>query len=786
MPIFWKRGIMAERRRTPRVVEEVLDEKVLDPAAVGAFDFLTNKRDFTGMTYDEIMAEGAEADRLQRVDHRRGRYKSEHTLYLSELLVGSQYSDNAFFNQVVETVAGLPPEAKPDQVVMSGLYMGDFGGRLKNARWTLQPGLRTLDEQFFHGKAKLDQLRELGIPVIYSMSDNDAAIVEEMTFEAFEQMHRLAKKHAQENMDSDDVKRQVSGLEKAKANPNWPEYYRFTQAVAFPYCVRSGRALRSTEEVTALTDGIYTEPEREVLYDAYKRVSNGQRLTAKHRAILDVAALKDAPDLTVVEDFERHVSTRGQDYTDIIRHRFNTTKQPIANYIATPKKIRGVLAADGDDPYNNVIITGQRETAGVFGTDNDAIHSIGGLQDPSRALQSKGHILTSNVNHVGREILGRKRFHPASATSIERRDDGTHFVNVYSKHLMEVSESIPDRTTIMLQCDWQAGNIASRPDYQIKQLDMVNRRLGQGIVYLALGGDIAEGRNYSDFPRESGRTGLMGMDQQFEFVRMMLEDSLDQLTTDQMRNLFVKATIGNHEYNSGTLKWNGYSFVEPTIDPYRMAFAGRGFTPSEIRDRVQFQDTLVSQRGEPFKTYETIFHIGEMGIALSHFFGAGRGTGGQPPAFTGLAQTTGLGALREDIDVGIFGHYHHASYLQGGKKLYVGAGSLNGITGFEYERGLRAANSIVALHVGGGLPPQIEVIGEKALIDYKIPDGPFSDKALRENYGLRNDSEFDPTKHSPYLGNGSPKSALQKRVVQLTTDAAHSEGRTGYLANSRK
>src|SRR5690606_20821676 len=115
-------------------------------------------------------------------------------------------------------------------------------------------------------------------------------------------------------------------------------------------------------------------------------------------------------------------------------------------------------------------------------------------------------------------------------------------------------------------------------------------------------------------------------------------------------------------------------------------------------------------------------------------FGAGKGTGGQPPAFTGFNQTTGLGDVRKDIDIGIFGHYHHASYMVGGNKLYVGAGSLNGITGFEYERGLRSANSIVSLHLAPGRAPQIEITGETAINNYKIPDGPFSDKELRKNY----------------------------------------------------
>lgn len=129
---------------------------------------------------------------LDQVERRRGRNKSEHTLFLSELLVGSQFSDNQFFNELVQTVDCLPEGEKPDQIVMSGLYMGDFGGRKKNSRWTLQPGIRDLDDQFRFGKEKLDQLRALDIPVIYTLSDNDQDI-DEMTFEAFRQLHKPAK-----------------------------------------------------------------------------------------------------------------------------------------------------------------------------------------------------------------------------------------------------------------------------------------------------------------------------------------------------------------------------------------------------------------------------------------------------------------------------------------------------------------------------------------------------------------------------------------------------------------
>lgn len=815
------RFISNEQQNAVEEADVVQEQSTLDPKALDAFEFLTNKGDFSHMSYDEIMAHDAGMDSIQNVDRKLGRQKTEHTLFMADLLVGSKYSDNELFNEIVEQVGSLPKEQKPDQVVISGLYMGDFGGRHKNNRWMLKNGLRSLDEQFKHGKAKLDQINEkIGVPIIYTMSDNDTQIVEEMTFEAFEQMHELAKKHARDNQDSDDVKRQLSRLEKAKANPHWPEYYRFTQEVAFPYCVRSGRALRTTEQVGEavielkrdlelqliegnlsdvefgrvsdqldrlnidFNNGEYDKPEREILYEAYKRQAAGGRLTAIHRNVLDMEALKNSDSLQVVEDFEMRINTRGANYTDLIRHRFQTTKNPVANYFKVPMRIRKQLQADGEDIYDNYIMTGQREAAGVFMPENKAIHSIGGLQDGREAAREKGYILTSPNNQAGREILGRGRFHPASATSIERLDDGTQFVRIYNKHLMEISESLTEPVTIMLQCDWQTGNIASRPDLQLKQLDMINRRLNNGKLYVALGGDHVEGRNYSDYNRESGRTGMGGMDQQFEFVRLMVEGSLSQLNKDQMNNLFIKSTIGNHEYNSGTLKWNGYSFFEPLIDPYREAFARNGFTLEETRDRVQIQDTLITSRGEPLKTYETVFRIGEIGVSLSHFFGAGRGTGGQPPAFKGFDQTTGLGDIRKDIDVGIFGHYHHANYMLGGNKLYVGAGSLNGETGFEYDKGLRSASSIVALHMGPGQPPTIEVISEEAINSYKIPDGPFSDKELRVNDGFRDDRGLDLGKHTPYLDDRFPKSALMKKALQLGKQAAYSIDRTGTLGKN--
>src|SRR5690606_18624016 len=111
----------------------------------------------------------------------------------------------------------------------------------------------------------------------------------------------------------------------------------------------------------ALTDGKYSEPEREILYDAYKRKSHSKRLNGKHSAVLNIQALNDTKMLQVVEDFEMETHTRGADYTDLIRHKFNPSNLPLSNYINTVKTIRGALAADGIDPYDNIVMTGQHE-----------------------------------------------------------------------------------------------------------------------------------------------------------------------------------------------------------------------------------------------------------------------------------------------------------------------------------------------------------------------------------------------------------------------------------------
>lgn len=74
-------------------------------------------------------------------------------------------------------------------------------------------------------------------------------------------------------------------------------------------------------------------------------------------------------------------------------------------------------------------------------------------------------------------------------------------------------------------------------------------------------------------------------------------------------------------------------------------------------------------------------------------------------------------------------------------------------------------------------------MGEQYLANYKIADGPFSDKEIREKYGFRNDSGANPL-HSPYIE--GPKTTLQRVALELGRQASWSTHRTGTMWNPGK
>lgn len=761
--------------------EQISSKPEIDPNAAHAFEVLATPSVDEARHFSELSGVD-ETAMVPEVTTKTKKNRAK-VLYMSELLLGNRASDPKFFIDAVDENAALPDDEKPDAIVLSGLLQGDYKFKQKNLRSTLRPDMQDMDTQFRFAKQALDYAGKVGAPVVYTLSSEDRAVAEAYTDVVFRRMQQQAGKHGHDDSMS------VTAHDKLRAHPEWITHYRFQTDVVFPYCLRAGRRLKTGEELAAETDGEVDVDEYLLLWDSHQRAAAGKRPKKSARSVIDFANLRNTRDLIIADDFNHIVKTRGNRYHDKVRHSLGLT--PVAklqNHMDTALKWRGMDAANSKDNYDHLITMHEQEAVGTHFPEGGAVHSIGGMLNPDSHVDEKGSIAGSYGNSQHRLRSTRRRAHSPSATAIERHDDGRVRITIHNQKLREKMASIPQRTAIAKFCDWQTGSITARPDYQVKFADMVLQKVAAEHDVRIMGGDdFLHGRNYPDFPNESQSTGLMSMDSQTVFTRGMLDNTLSVVDKDVLDRLQVRSTIGNHEWNSGTKKWHGYSFIDYFNDAFMQAYIANGFTADEARERVKFSDTLVTPKGEALKTYSAIDYIGNLGVESRHFSmeRGGKGGGGNLPVYQTHDQSVGLGAVKESIDVNINGHWHHPQYALFGDKLAVVNGSLAGLSGYEYERGYRPVVSGMILYVGGDKAPEIEFILEEALINHKIKKGPYADKEIRSNEGFIDDREFDPIKHGPMMPERYAKSALQKKLRKDMRAASESDIRHEVLRRAQ-
>ena len=311
-----------------------------------------------------------------------------------------------------------------------------------------------------------------------------------------------------------------------------------------------------------------------------------------------------------------------------------------------------------------------------------------------------------------------------------------------------------------------------------------NRVLARNPVAVFVGGDIVHGRIYPDFPSESQSTGLMSMESQIEFAKRMIGLSLKGLTPEQVARIHkVIVEPGNHEWNSGTSKWHGYSFTEYIRDAYARLYLRAGYPEERIEETVKFNNALQTPRGEFFRSWTGLEYFGENGVTVQHF-ALERGAKGNIsglPVYQAHVHSAGIGPLKGSINYELYGHWHHGQYGLFGNKLAIVGGSLAGMSGYEWMRAYQPTISGTILHIGGGLPPQIEFVSEEALINHTIRGGEFSDVTLAKK-GYATDPEFDPHQHGIFLSRrDNPKSALQKFLRDMMIDASEGANTTGKI-----
>lgn len=612
---------------------------------------------------------------------------SAKVMYLNELLIGHKDSDIRFFAQIVDS---LPEDL--DAIIVSGILQGDFKLLQKARRKSLVPELASMDKQFRYANQTLNRLVDTGVPVIYNLSNDDRRVAEEYTIEQFREMLDLANTADKLN---------YYQIDRMKAHPKWQEHLAFQTAYVFPYCLRSGRRLRTADEVKLMSEGEMDVSEYLMLFDTFKRLERGEDPNPEYAPFIEMANLGDTT-FKITDDANVCFKCTDGTYSDWVRHNLGFSNEPMySNFMNVPIDRIGELAAGGRETPDMLILQHNLEEVGI-NKDGTWIISCGGLINANRFMQTKGSRADVAGDQSRRLNTTRRRVSSPSASSHERFNDGRHVVTLYNQKLLEKAESCP-RTALPLLTDWQIGSLTARPDLLIKYLDYIQSVDEQKILYL--NGDFVQGRNYPNFPNENQELGLISMDSQVAFVRELLSQFLKP---DGVTKAFV--TPGNHEWNSGTEKWHGYSFTQYIMD----ALNAKGI-PN------QRSEGMMTSKGEQFKAWASVDYVGDYGVYVSHLplLKGAKGASGLP-IYQASTHTIGLGEDKQSIDFEMYGHWHHPQYALFGDKVAVISGSLAGLSGYEWMRGYRPVISSVILHVGGGQPPQLEFLSQDFMENWQV------------------------------------------------------------------
>jgi hypothetical protein len=641
-------------------------------------------------------------------------------LHLSELLIGHKDADINFYKQVLDEAQAL----QPDAIVLSGLVQGDFKYIEKRRRTTLVPELANMDAQFRGAKEMIDLAVAAGVPVIYNLSNDDRRIAEEYTVETMRKLHEIEKAEGMPYWKVDQM----------RAQPSWNDHLKFQTEVAFPYCLSQGRRLLTAAE----NDGV----------DEYFELYSGKKPIP-------------TPDFLVTHDLDLQLDNSSQ----MIRHNLNFSNLPMyQTHLQVPIDVVAQMKANGA-PLPNLVITQHQQEAVGINVDDTWVVSLGGLIRAGRFMRSNSSVTDAPGDISRRQTASRRRISSPTATMHEIDADGTHKVTLFNEKLLEKADS-PQRETLATGIDWQNGSPTARPDLQVKLMDWwFNRVLPERPMHLFFGGDIVQGRNYSDFANESESLGLISMEAQEKFVEEMILHaltSLDPVNADNLKRVGV--IPGNHEWNSGTTKWHGYSFSSYL----RRLFQDK--TPAAVKQ----YSAMVTPEGEYLRTWTAKEQIGNYGVVVQHL-PLERGAKGNSgiPIYQAHGYVKGAGQLMKDVDVLEFGHWHHPQYAMTGDKLAVISAAMAGLSGYEFMRGYRAMLGATLIHLGGGLPVEVEFVSKKALENHDIKDGYFSNTNLTAE-GFHDDADFNPHRHGIWQPN-FPKSGLQKAILQLRDQASRRE-----------
>lgn len=701
--------------------------------------------------------------------------------HICEIRIGHQDVDLKELESQIIYLESLKTDELPDLIVLSGLIQGTFQHVQKNRRNTLVGGLKGDGQQLHIAHNLMKRISSIGVRVVLNKTDDDKVWAENTSV--------FMMKALEKNYSPDNSKKSVHFMEidRMKGSKVWDMVYDFVWRVALEYQIRMGRRLYSAEEVSNKTNGIIQLEESIILLLAYNSLINGEPLDDNFYKIIDVDKIpvpgKIFDDFIMIDDcvfdvaIEDSKTKKIRNISILEKHYFRLSPNSmVGDPTVAIRAITAQLNSMGKKKPDVVFIEHEQQSF-LFFTDHTLVVSLPAMQTYNINRRGQNSSISSDPSH--RILTTRKEISVAGSTPFMFYKDGSFEVFFNNRHYMDKASISSERIAIPWCVDWQTGSVTASSDLQAKFMDYIMYQLLPYYpTWLFYGGDHVQGFNYPQHPIENQSMGLVGIDTQKQFVKVLIQNALLDVPKDILiKNLkHVGIIPGNHEWNPG----NKFGLVHCDMieNAFREKFIHSGiYVPSvlgeSVEPRIQIYESASDRMGNHYKVPAGHEVIGGYGFRFQHLL-VERGTkGGVGTPVTALkSQLVGNSESFIGVDFLATGHWHSPQMLKLGNTTAFISGSLASTSGYEYLRALHATIGACVLFVGGNKPPSIKFLNTESLLSYE-PQGFYSKKNL-SSMGFNDDIGFDPFQHRFNLLDGKPQSGLQKFLWKTVEQINHS------------
>lgn len=702
---------------------------------------------------------------------------SPKVLHLPELHLGHKDSAIDFVLQIIEYIKSLPAKERPTAIVASGLIQGTFKYRQKDRRRTLV--IADLGEQFKTAKMLIDDLEQLGIPLIINISDEALEICRDMTIDVMQ----LLVNASSSIMEAQTFVKFVPywRVDQLRQTEAWDTHNDFILEVVYPFCLRSGRDLLEADEMGAITGR--DEHEYFMLYKAYHDLKVGKPIDPFYLDFLENVQQENLNgkfigkskgeadniptptkkfDYPIVDGLQLNIESPSGNTVFDITHNARYSKALYSEpFGKTPDIIAQLMNAG--EPVADSYVTQHQALGAGFQAATTAegsgiwVESLPPLKGVN--LDQAESALSVAGDSMWKTIATRGQWFRPSVVELGIDGEGRHLVEPRLEKFYDKMSESPDRQVVMHWADWQVGSPTARLDLQVKQIDRLAQLLKQGYkVSLIINGDIIHGNNYKTFTQESRRSNLINIDDQKYMVEFMIVNGLGHLSAKELENLTVNVTIGNHEANSG-FAWPGTSHSDYLFRAFSLLFQKNNLNPAQ---RISVAKIARTAQGEHFETSIVKKVVAGHGIMAQHQVSGS----GNYPILKAMPFISSRPGLFKDTDFFMLGHNHTASWLLFNDLMAIMSGSLAGTSSFDWNRvGIPTVGG-VEIHLGADKPPVVSFSSLKTFAEATVSSGFFSDEQLLAAHHLLTDKGFDPIAHGFSKFPGQPHSALQKVLLE--------------------